>query len=147
MMKDTTASKQLTKRFTLDEANAMLPLVRSIVSDICEVYRNVTGRRVDLHRLLRKRTQGSAPLYEDEMAQSRADLQEEYDQIWKYREELESLGVLLSHPEAGCIEFPTMIDGREGFFSWQLGEDSIRFVRDAVPNAPRRPIHAEPLDN
>ncbi len=131
MMKDPSASTKLLKRFTLVEANAMLPLVRSIVSDICHVFTSVTGRRADLHRILRKGSLSSGQFYDDEIAQSRADLQEEYDLIWRYREELESLGVQLRQPEEGHIEFPSIIHGRDAFLTWHLGEESIRFWRDA----------------
>ncbi len=109
----------------------MLPLVRSIAADICQVFRSVTGRRADLHRILRKGSLSSGQLYDDEIAESRADLQEEYDLIWKYREELESLGVILRQPEEGHIEFPTTLLGRDSFYSWHVGEDSIRYWRAA----------------
>ncbi|MEZ6134365.1 MAG: DUF2203 family protein [Pirellulaceae bacterium] len=132
---------QTIKRFTLEEAEAMLPLVRSIVSDICDIFRNVTGRRADLHRLLRMSTRTASHLYTDEVAESRADLQEEYDRIWQYREELESLGVLLRQPEVGYIEFPTVLHGRDGFFSWQLGEATIQYCRHAdAPSTARTPL-------
>ena len=130
-MKDNTEATKTLKRFTLDEANAMLPLVRSIVSDICEVFRTVTGRRTDLYRLLRKGVRKAGQVYDDEVAESRADLQEEYDQIWRYREELESLGVLLRQADEGWIEFPASIVGRDAFYSWRLGEEHIQFWRDA----------------
>jgi hypothetical protein len=138
-MKDNTEATKTLKRFTLDEANAMLPLVRSIVSDICEVFRTVTGRRTDLHRLLRKGARKAGQVYDDEVAESRADLQEEYDQIWRYREELESLGVFLRQPE----EFPASIVGRDAFFSWRLGEEHIQFWREAeAPLANRKALPA-----
>lgn len=108
----------------------MLPLVRSIATDICDVFRSVTGRRADLHKLLRKGARKAGQLYEDEIAESRADLQQEYDLIWQYREELESLGVILRKPEDGWIEFPASIDEREIFYSWHVGEQSIEFWRD-----------------
>lgn len=130
-MKDNTEATKTLKRFTLDEANAMLPLVRSIVSDICEVFRTVTGRRTDLYRLLRKGVRKAGQVYDDEVAESRADLQEEYDQIWRYREELESLGVFLRQPDEGWIEFPASIVGRDAFYSWRLGEEHIHFWREA----------------
>ena len=130
-MKDNTEATKTLKRFTLGEANAMLPLVRSIVSDICEVFRSVTGRRTDLYRLLRKGVRKAGRIYDDEVAESRADLQEEYDQIWRYREELESLGVLLRQADEGWIEFPASIVGRDAFYSWRLGEEHIQFWRDA----------------
>ncbi len=121
----------------------MLPLVRSIASDICQVFRSVIGRRADLHRIVRKGTLSSGPLYDDELAESRADLQEEYDQIWKYREEIESLGLILRQPEEGHVEFPTMLLGREAFFSWHLDEESIRFWRAAdAPATSRKALPA-----
>ena len=121
----------------------MLPLVRSIASDICQVFRSVIGRRADLHRIVRKGTLSSGPLYDDEVAESRADLQEEYDQIWKYREELESLGVILRQPEEGHVEFPTLLLGREAFYSWHLGEEIIRFWRSAdAPATTRKQLPA-----
>jgi hypothetical protein len=130
-MKENTGSTKTLKRFTLDEANAMLPLVNSIVMDIREVFRAVTGRRSDLHRLLRKgSSKSTGQLYADEVAESRADLQVEYDQIWHFREELESLGVMLRQPEEGWVEFPATFAGHEAFFSWRFGEKEILYWRE-----------------
>ena len=141
MMQDNSTATKTAKQFTLAEANAMLPLVRSIATDIREVFRSVIGRRTDLHRMLRKGSLSSGPLYDDEIAESRADLQEEYDQIWKYREELESLGVILRRPETGHIEFPTQMAGCEAFFSWYVDDASIRFWRAAdSPSSTRKPL-------
>lgn len=131
-MQDTHHTPRTSKQFTLAEAVAMLPLVRSIAIDICNVFQRVTGRRSDLHRLLRRGTRQVGSLYDDEIAESRADLQEEYDQIWQYREELESLGVLLRQPEVGAIEFPSQLDGREVFLCWQVGDTTIRYFREAT---------------
>ncbi len=141
MMQDNSTATKTAKQFTLAEANAMLPLVRSIAADIREVFCSVIGRRTDLHRMLRKGSLSSGRLYDDEIAESRADLQQEYDQIWKYREELESLGVILRRPETGHIEFPTMLYGHEAFFSWHVDDISIRFWRAAdSPYSTRKPL-------
>ncbi len=140
-MKDNQRSTTTVKRYTVAEANAMLPLLRSIVSDICEVFHNVTGRRVDLHRLLRQRERGSGQQYDDEVAETRADLQEEYDKIWKFREELEALGVILRQPEQGAIEFPARIAGRDVYLSWRLGESEVGFWREEEsPWTVRKPL-------
>lgn len=118
----------------------MLPLVRSIVSDICGAVTDINSRRVELHRLLRKGHRGAGQIYDDEMAESRADLQAEFDQISRYREELESLGVLLRQPEEGRVEFPTEQSGQPAFFSWRLGESEISHYRLAseVPSTRSR---------
>lgn len=119
----------------------MLPLVRSIVADISDVFRNVTGRRADLHRLLRRGPRKSNDHYSDEIAESRADLQGEYDRIWRYREELDTLGVILRNAEEGWIDFPTKIDGSEAFYSWHFGEAEISFWRYASNSVTtRKPV-------
>lgn len=140
-MNDVHASPQITKHFTVGEARAMLPLVKSIASDIAEIFGRVTGRRADLHRLLRGNLRQAGSLYDDEVAESRADLQEEYDKIWLFREELESLGVILRQSETGEIEFPTLVEESEAFLSWRLGEDTISYWRFAdSPTSTRRVI-------
>lgn len=142
-MQDNQTAKRVFRRFTVEEANAMLPLAQSIAADIQEVFRSVTGRRADLHRLLRKGTRTAGTHYDDEMAESRADLQEEYERIWHYREELESLGVLLRNPEEGAIEFPTLIMGQEAFLCWQIGEAEVHFWRNAATaNSKKQPLSA-----
>ena len=140
-MHDDQTSNRRTKRFTIDEANAMLPLVRSIVLDIRDIFTQVTGRRSDLHRLLRRGPLNVGRQYDDEMAESRADLQVEYDRVWQLREELESLGVLLRQPSEGAIEFPTMMEGREAFLCWQAGDESVTHWREAgEPESAKRPL-------
>ncbi len=134
-------SVRVEKCFTVDEANAMLPLVRSIVSVIRDVFNTVTQRRSDLHRLLRRRSRTDSSLYDAEMAESRADLRAEYEQIWKYREELESLGVILRTPESGSVEFPTEIGGEFVYLCWQIGDESIAYWRpDNSAFAARQPL-------
>ncbi len=119
----------------------MLPLVKSIATDIQEIFVNVTSRRSDLHRLLRKGRRSSGTQYDDEIAESRADLQEEYDKIWHYREELESLGLQLRSPEEGTIEFPTTMSGRDAYFCWKIGEMQITYWRAAdTEQSNRQPL-------
>jgi hypothetical protein len=140
-MQDHQTTHRVSRRFTIAEANAMLPLVRSIVADIQEICVSVTSRRSDLHRLLRKGRRTSGAQYDDEIAESRADLQEEYDKIWHYREELETLGLHLKSPQAGSIEFPTTMGGRDAFLCWQLGDSQILFWREADPErSDRHPL-------
>lgn len=143
-MKNELTKDTAIRRFTLDEATAMLPLVRSIVTDICGVFRDVTSRRVELHRLLRKKNRGAGRIYDDEMAESRADLKAEYDQIFRYRAELEELGVVLRQPEEGLVEFPTRLNSQEAFYSWQLDEPAVAYYRLAteIPTT-RWPIGAQ----
>ena len=53
--------------------------------------------------------------------------------------ELTQLGVSLVDDAAGSVEFPTRINGRPAAFSWQMGEDGVRYWRYAGEEQ-RRPI-------
>ena len=54
--------------------------------------------------------------------------------------ELEVLGVALVDPETGRVGFPTIVNERPAFFSWQPGEETLKYwhfgselVRRAIP--------------
>ncbi|MEZ6081460.1 MAG: hypothetical protein R3C56_39055 [Pirellulaceae bacterium] len=59
-----------------------------------------------LHRIVRRGTLSAGPLYDDELAESRADLQEEYDQIWKYREGNRVAGCATAATRRGACRIP-----------------------------------------
>ena len=56
-------------------------------------------------------------------------------------EELAGLGVVLFDDEVGRVGFPTMVNNRRAFFSWQLGEDGLHSWHFAEEDA-SRPIPA-----
>lgn len=92
--------------FTIENANRTLPLVRSIVSDVAERWK-------DLVRV-RNEYGNSSP---------------EHDQIMRelaeYIQELKEIGCHLKDFEHGLVDFPAVIDGKEILLSWQLGEDEV----------------------
>ena len=57
------------KIFTVEEANARLPLVRVIVSDLMQLATELSDRRERLSRLSRKRSGGSSDVYQAEVEQ------------------------------------------------------------------------------
>ena len=44
--------------------------------------------------------------------------------------ELGEMGVVLRDIDRGLIDFPALVDGREVYLCWQLGEDSVAFWHD-----------------
>jgi hypothetical protein len=137
-----TASRKQ-RLFRVDEANAMLPLVKSIVSDIQDVFGRVSHRKADLNRLRRRGSRQVAAAYEDEIAESRADLQEEFELVWKYRDELEALGAVLRDPEGGCVEFPCEVNGNSGFLCWQPDDETILHWRELDSSTSTRRLLSE----
>lgn len=120
-----------TKRyFTLAEANQRLPLVRVIVSDIVELFRDVTERRQRLIDLIERNELGSkrvASPYTEELEQMQADIQADIERLNGFAHELLDLGIELKDPNIGLIDFPTLVDGREACLCWKLGEPEVGF--------------------
>lgn len=131
------------KDVTLDLPTAlqMLPLIRSIVSDI-----------VDTHRRLNQLTPEQESLERNRRKLDWSDRQRRYsisDEIVQAEKslagavsELSSLGVRLVDPDAGEVDFPTRINGKAAAFTWHPGDSAVGFWRYKGEEH-RRPIPAD----
>ncbi len=110
--------------FSLKAAHNMRPLVRRVVEDIQKRQRAFQALEPEQTRLDRQKRNLDWPQrqrryqLQDDLAKAERDLAE-------VREELAGLGVVLFDDEAGRVGFPTMVNNRRAFFSWQLGEDGL----------------------
>jgi len=113
--------------FSLATANRMLPLVRVIVSDIVELFRDVRDREERLNGLRRGETGNSdrTDPYSEEVEQIRSDLEKDVEKLQGFVDELQELGVEFKDPVMGLIDFPAMMDGEEVCLCWKLGEPTI----------------------
>lgn len=117
------------RSFTVAGANRTLPLVRAIVSDIVALHNDVSERQ---HRLsgLRKRNRASSArqgdLYREEVEQIQNELDKDVTRLNGYLEELHEIGVELKDPSAGLVDFPTVVDGKQAYLCWQLGEAEVQ---------------------
>jgi hypothetical protein len=116
------------KLFTPEQANATLPLVRAIVTDMVRLARDVEERRQRLTLLMAGRHGASSnPLYNEELEQVETELEKDHDQLREYVRELQELGVEPKDPFVGLVDFPCLMDGRVVFLCWKLGELRIDF--------------------
>jgi hypothetical protein len=130
--------KRKSNAIDLSTARQMLPLVRSIVQEIVDTRQRLThlsGEQDVLDRERRSLTW--------ESRRRRYSLSDELNTASKAYSsavgELSQLGVSLVDDAAGSVDFPTRINGRPAAFSWQMGEDALRFWRYAGEEQ-RRPI-------
>ena len=119
----TNKRKRGKKYFNVAEANATLPLVRSIVKDITELAAGLRDRNERLMRLGGGRGRGEA--HREELETLQADLDRAQDQMKDYVQELHALGVELKDYFTGLIDFPSEMDGREVYLCWRLGEPEV----------------------
>lgn len=118
------------KVFTVEQANAALPLVRAITKDLAELSRDVIERRERLSLLLKGRERDNRDLYGEELAQIQEELERDTDRLQAYVEELRELGVEPKNGPEGLIDFPAVIDGRAVYLCWKLGESEVLHWHD-----------------
>jgi hypothetical protein len=122
-MSEATAFKKL---FTVEEANAMLPLVRAIAKDLSTLSREVIERRERLAMLHQsRRPNKSQDAYSEELAQIEQELTKDSERLHDYVEELRALGVEPKNGPEGLIDFPCDMDGRIVYLCWKLGEPEV----------------------
>ncbi|HVX11193.1 MAG TPA: DUF2203 domain-containing protein [Pirellulales bacterium] len=118
------------KVFTVEQANAALPLVRAITRDLAELSRDVIDRRERLSLLLKGRERDKRDLYGEELVQVQEELERDTDRLQAYVEELRELGVEPKNGPEGLIDFPAVMDGRAVYLCWKLGEAEVLHWHD-----------------
>lgn len=116
---------QPAKLFTVEQANAMLPLVRAITSDLAALARDVVERRHRHSLLTSGRDLKAGDPYADELTQIVKDIEADTVKLQGYISELKALGVEPKGAVDGLVDFPSLMDGRVVFLCWKLGEAEI----------------------
>jgi hypothetical protein len=122
------ASEKPGRKVALNLATArrMLPLVQRVVSDVMHCQSRLAQLRPEQERLDRQRRTLAWPQryrryqIREEVGNAERALQEALA-------ELGNLAVALLDPVIGRVGFPTLVDNRRAFFSWQPGEDSLNY--------------------
>ena len=114
-----------TKLFTVQQANATLPLVRAITADIVTLARDVIDRKQRIDHLNAGRAANSDDMYSDELSQIAEEVEKDTQRLQEYAEELRQLGVELKGASEGLVDFPSMMDGRIVYLCWKYGEPEV----------------------
>ncbi len=102
------------KRFTLQQANQTLPLVKRIVADIVRTHADVAK--------CQKQLEGAKPAQENKL---RDRLQTNLEHLQDYVDELTEVGCDLKDYRIGLIDFIGKHEGRDICLCWKLGEERI----------------------
>src|SRR5262245_12734370 len=129
--------------FTIEQANATLPLVRAITSDLATLAKDVVERRHRLALLTSGRDLKPGDPYSDELAQMEAELERDAVRLQEYVDELRELGVEPKGAVEGLVDFPCELDGRVVYLCWRLGEPEVLYWHDLESGlAGRQPLTA-----
>ncbi len=116
------------KLFTVEQANAALPLVRAIAKDVAELSQSISERRERLSSLQGPRGgpgKSRSDMYSAELAQVETEIEADIQQLKQYVGELQQLGVELKSALDGLVDFPAEMEGRPVYLCWKLGEPEV----------------------
>jgi hypothetical protein len=113
------------KIFTVQEANALLPDVRTIVGKIQRAHRQLSKYREEATKAAEAAERGGGG-FPDGVAYAVV-----LTQLTTQLTDLETLGVQLKDFERGLVDFPSLREGRVVLLCWQLGEgDELEWWHD-----------------
>ncbi len=119
---------------SLKTVQRMLPLVQLIVDDVVNNQRTVDRLLPEQERLDRQKRDLAWP-----ERQRRYDLLEQFNtasnKLQSAKDELHELGVAVLDSQLGRVGFPTMVNNRRAYFSWQPGEEGLHswhFAEESV---------------
>jgi hypothetical protein len=111
------------KHFTIDEARAMLPELRSVFSDAHR--RRDVVQKADSELGERLKQTGT-----DVGGEKVSGLLMDMLQLNTQLRRIQEMGVQIKDFDRGLVDFPHLRDGHEVFLCWELDEDDIEFWHD-----------------
>ena len=111
-------------RFTVDDANRTLPLVRRIVSDAVRDYWRWQDKVREYEDVAANRVASEPSEEAERLERETGELARE---IEGYLAEMRQLGVEMKGFDTGLVDFPGEMNGKPVLLCWQLGEESIKY--------------------
>ena len=114
------------KWFTVEEANALLPLLRSEIESLQKIKRRFEERYLHLKQL--KELVGRRPSGQDDPFFT-LECELEFMQI-EARTLVQSIhmkGAQLKDVDMGLVDFPALMNGEEVLLCWKLDEESVSY--------------------
>lgn len=108
------------KRFTKEEAEALIPELEKIFETVAEI-----AARAELKALGLRKLQEAGEPDPAAAAIERAQLQFLAQGINDWLQRIVELGALPKGVEPALVDFPAVIEGREAYLCWKLGDKKL----------------------
>jgi hypothetical protein len=122
------------RHFTREEANALLPQLTAMLGQLREAKDDLTD--AEAHEALSEAAPSNGGGEEGKQVGVG------FLEVRRLLETIEQSGIVLRDIDRGLIDFPAVMDGREVYLCWELGEDEVSFWHDLETGFDGR----EPLD-
>jgi hypothetical protein len=113
--------------FTVDEANALLPIVRPLAEELVRHRRALVealARQEALAHTVQTNGGGISAAASAEVA---ATVLEEGQAVARCVQQIHDAGAVVKDLDTGLVDFPSLRGGEEVCLCWRLGEDEIRY--------------------
>jgi hypothetical protein len=122
------------RHFTLEEANALLPQLTTLLGQLRDSKEELID--AEAHDALSE----AAPT--NGGGEEGKQVGVAFLEVRRLLETVERAGIVLRDIDTGLVDFPALLDGREIYLCWELGEDEVGFWHELEGGYGGR----EPLD-
>ena len=110
------------RHFTREEANALLPQLTALLAQLREAKDELTDS--EAHEALAE----AAPT--NGGGEEGRQVGVAFLEVRRLLEAVERSGIVLRDIDRGLVDFPALIDGREVYLCWEMGEDEVDYWHD-----------------
>ena len=122
------------RHFSRSEANALLPRLTPLLHQLRAAKDELTDE--EAHEALSDASPGNGG------GDHGRQVGVAFLEVRRLLETLSEAGIVLRDIDRGLVDFPAIVDGREVYLCWELGEDEVAFWHDLTAGYGGR----EPLD-
>jgi hypothetical protein len=113
---------QFSKLFTVEEANALLPVLRPLLENVLESIRRLKSKSEVVIR--NQQLDPESPNLMERLRED-AEIARLLHQVKTGVDEIDGYGCICKGVEQGLIDFPCMLGPEVVFLCWQLGEPNV----------------------
>jgi hypothetical protein len=139
----------MAKRFTLTEAQRLIPQMERLLRDAIERKAAYEDAEREIHTMQQRvMMMGGVSVDRDHVTALNQRREEAASQLRAAIEGVQEEGVQIKDLDVGLIDFPTLYRGAEVLLCWKLGERKIEYWHDTEEGfRGRKPIDQDFLDN
>ena len=109
--------------YTVEEANALLPSLRSIVKELLDARQRIVDVQPELWPMLEKAIGNGG-------SQKAGAVLADFEKIQRAVKTIEALGLHIKDVNTGLIDFLSERDGRKVYLCWRFDEPSVTHWHD-----------------
>lgn len=127
----------MARYFSVEEANALLPRVRSIMESIQATRQRIIDALPEVQPIFEKAAGNGG-------SKKAGEHVEDFKKLERGIEAIQNLDIVVKDVNSGLIDFPALREGREVFLCWRYDEPDVAFWHDLHTGfAGRQPIDWE----